>query len=110
MSSTTPLREPTFHILAALAAEDAHGYRLIKAVEELSEGRIVLRAGTLYGALARLEADGQVEAVGTSQAGGPARRTYRLTTQGRNLLAAELRRLEANVAMARSQLGRAAEA
>jgi DNA-binding PadR family transcriptional regulator len=108
VSRPIPLREPTFHILAALAAEDAHGYRLIKAVEDLSDGRIVLRAGTLYGALARLEADGHVEAVGTSKAGGPARRTYRLTEQGRQLLWSELQRLEANVAMARSQMGRTA--
>jgi DNA-binding PadR family transcriptional regulator len=103
----SPLREPTLFILSALAGEPMHGYGVIKAVEELSEGRLKLRAGTMYGALSRLERDGYVEPGGVAQSGGPQRQIYRLTPEGRVLLATELDRLEANAAMARSQLGRA---
>ena len=51
-----------FHILLALADEDRHGYGIIKEVESRTEGRIRLMAGTLYGAISRLEvlSDGKV--------------------------------------------------
>ena len=48
------MQEPTFLILTALAAQPLHGYGVIQAVRELSGGDVVLRAGTLYGALDRL--------------------------------------------------------
>ena len=66
-----------------------HGYGIIKAVEEMSEGRVRLRAGTLYGALERLESQGYVAFHGEGSDGGPARRYYRLTTEGQSLLASE---------------------
>jgi DNA-binding PadR family transcriptional regulator len=37
-----------------------HGYGIVKAVEDMSDGRVSLRAGTLYGALERLESQGYV--------------------------------------------------
>jgi DNA-binding PadR family transcriptional regulator len=95
------------YVLSALAAGPLHGYAIIKAVEELSDGRLKLRAGTLYGALARLQADGVVAFDGTAKEGGPERRIFSLTKSGAQLLADELDRLEANVAMGRSQLRRA---
>ncbi|MGH9192307.1 MAG: PadR family transcriptional regulator, partial [Acidimicrobiales bacterium] len=49
------MQEPTFFILAALARGQAHGYLLLRSVDELSQGRVRLRAGTLYSALDRLE-------------------------------------------------------
>lgn len=49
------LHEPSFFMLTALAERPLHGYGVMKAVQELSGGRIRLRAGTLYavGSLAR---------------------------------------------------------
>jgi DNA-binding PadR family transcriptional regulator len=46
----------------------------------MSEGRVRLRAGTLYGALERLESRGYVAFDGEGSEGGPARRYYKLTT------------------------------
>ena len=69
-------------MLAALGPGPLHGYGIIKAVEEMSEGRVRLRAGTLYGALERLESQGYVAFDGEGSEGGPARRYYRLTTAG----------------------------
>jgi DNA-binding PadR family transcriptional regulator len=105
--ANTPIREPTLYVLSALAAGPLHGYAIIKAVEELSEGRLKLRAGTLYGALARLQVDGFVAFDGTAKEGGPERRIFSLTRSGARLLADEVDRLEANAAMGRSQLRRA---
>ena len=56
----TPLREPTLFILLALSKERKHGYAILKDVEVLSEGRVVLSTGTLYGALARLLEQGVI--------------------------------------------------
>ena len=102
-----PLREPTFLILVALAAGPLHGYGIIKEIEALSEGRVRLRAGTLYGALERLEADGYISFQGEEPGDGPARRCYRITKPGRRLLDEEIRRLEANLGAARARVRRA---
>src|SRR4051794_14953717 len=96
VSEPGPLREPTFLVLAALGPGPMHGYGIIKAVEEMSEGRVRLRAGTLYGALERLESQGYVAFSGEGSEGGPARRYYKLTRKGSNLLRKEADRLAAN--------------
>jgi PadR family transcriptional regulator, regulatory protein PadR len=98
------LQEPTFFILAALASGQAHGYRLLGAVEELSQGRVRLRAGTLYSALDRLERDGFIELERVESDGGPPRHSYGITAAGRQLLEAEIARLEANATIGRAQL------
>ena len=99
-----PLREPTFLVLAALGPAPLHGYGIIKAVEEMSEGRVRLRAGTLYGALERLESQGYVAFHGEGSDGGPARRYYRLTSAGHELLTGEASRLAANARIAFARL------
>ena len=103
-----PLREPTYFVLAALAPGPAHGYRIIKSIEELSDGRVTVRAGTLYAALDRLERDGLIELVGTDTGDGPPRRSFALTTAGRDLLADEVARLQANAEVGRAGLRHAA--
>jgi PadR family transcriptional regulator, regulatory protein PadR len=92
-------------VLAALAPAPLHGYGIIKAVEEMSEGRVRLRAGTLYGALERLETQGYVAFDGERVEGGPARRYYRLTDEGRQLLLDEASRLAANARLVSTRLG-----
>ena len=52
--SQIPLREPTFFILLSLSPGPKHGYAILKGVENLSEGRVKLSTGTLYGAIKRL--------------------------------------------------------
>jgi PadR family transcriptional regulator, regulatory protein PadR len=104
MSDPGPLREPTFLMLAALGPAPLHGYGIIKAVEEMSEGRVRLRAGTLYAALERLESQGYVAFHGEGSEGGPARRYYRLTEEGQALLTREASRLQENARLAFNRL------
>ncbi|HEV2377687.1 MAG TPA: helix-turn-helix transcriptional regulator [Streptosporangiaceae bacterium] len=85
------LREPTFLILTALAAGPLHGYHIIGEVAALSDGRLSLRPGTLYGALDRLADEGLVAADREEVVDGRLRRYYRLTDEGAGLLAAEAR-------------------
>jgi DNA-binding PadR family transcriptional regulator len=87
------LREPTYFILASLLDGPLHGYGLIGRAAELSGGRIRLTAGTLYGALDRLSAEGMVEPDGEEVVAGRLRRIYRLTPGGIALVAAEAERL-----------------
>lgn len=99
------LQEPTFLILAALAAEPRHGYGVIQEVAQLSEGRVTLRPGTLYGALDRLTEQGLVEFDREEIVEGRLRRYYRLTDAGADVLAEEARRLAVNAEAAVARLG-----
>jgi DNA-binding PadR family transcriptional regulator len=101
---STPMREPTFWILTALAAAPHHGYGLIREAARLSEGRVKLQAGTLYAALDRLGAEGLVEPDREEIVDGRARRYHRLTDHGATALEAEAARLHAGAEAARAQL------
>lgn len=103
------LREPTFLILAALAPVPLHGYGILRSVEELSEGRVRLRAGTLYAALDRLVGDGSLAVDREEVVGGRLRRYYRITDAGLDLLRRGVEHLEADVSAARGQLARRPE-
>ena len=87
------MREPTYFVLAALLAGPLHGYAIIKRAEDLSGGRVRLATGTLYTALDRLTAEGQVELVSEGTVAGRVRRTYGLTESGSAALRAEAQRM-----------------
>jgi DNA-binding PadR family transcriptional regulator len=98
------LREPTFLILTALAARPQHGYGILRDVEEISDGWVRLRAGTLYTALDRMGTDGWVTVDREEVVDGRLRRYYRLTDQGAARLEAEVRRLRAHTHAAEQRL------
>jgi DNA-binding PadR family transcriptional regulator len=95
-----PLTPAVFAVLLALADGDKHGYAIMKEVRTPQGGGVAMGPGTLYGTLDRLIRDGLVEESGASD--DERRRYYRLKAQGRSSLAAELGRLDAAVASARS--------
>lgn len=98
------MREATYLILTALAARDLHGYGIVQDVQEISDGRVTLGTGTLYGALERLQSERLVRAVREEVVDGRTRRYYRLTPRGRQVLVDEVERLEANASAARIRL------
>lgn len=75
-------------LLAALALEPAHGYRLVECLRERSHGEFDLAEGTVYPALHRLEAAGLLSSRWSREA-SRRRRVYQLTDRGRGALAAE---------------------
>src|ERR1700736_6751173 len=95
-----PLSPATLHILLSLAGEDLHGYGIMQEVARQSEGRYKLGPGTLYENLQRLVRKGVVEPVG-EEADDSRRRYYRLTVLGKQVIAAEISRLETVVREAR---------
>lgn len=98
------MQEPSFLILTALAAGPQHGYGVITDVQRISDGRVRLRAGTLYAALERLSDEGLIEVDSEEIHEGRARRYYRLTGAGATRLAAEADRLSRHVKAARTRL------
>jgi len=90
---TLPLTEPVLLILISLAVQPRHGYSILKDVEQMSEGRVVLSTGTLYGALRRLLDDNWIERVDEKdQPRG--RQSYRLAARGRRSLQMEVSRMK----------------
>ncbi|HZN71300.1 MAG TPA: PadR family transcriptional regulator [Micromonosporaceae bacterium] len=98
------MTEPAFFILTALVDEPRHGYGIVGEVSALSDGRVRLKVGTLYGALDRLVGDGLVEPDHDEVQQGRLRRYYRLTESGRRTLAAEAERQAANARAASERL------
>jgi DNA-binding PadR family transcriptional regulator len=72
-------------LLAAVAEEPAHGYRIVERMRERSGGVFDLPEGTVYPALYRLESAGLLSSR-WSQESGRRRRVYRLTSRGRAAL------------------------
>jgi DNA-binding PadR family transcriptional regulator len=99
------MQEPTFLILTALAAGAQHGYGIMTDVSRISQGRVRLRAGTLYAALDRLRTDGLVESDKEEIVDGRLRRYYRISEEGALSLTAEVERMRANAAAAAFRLG-----
>jgi DNA-binding PadR family transcriptional regulator len=103
--SKRAMQETTFLILTALAQGPQHGYGIIHDVRRISGERVALRAGTLYGALERMDADGLIAVDREEVVDGRLRRYYRLTDAGSARLAAEARRLQESAATALERLG-----
>lgn len=102
MSPNEPLTPLTFQILLALAGEDRHGYAIIKAVREATDGAVNPGTGTFYSALHRMVGEGHLEEVGDDDR----RRYYRITRAGRDALARDAERLRAWSLSARTRLAR----
>ena len=100
----TPMREPTFLVLTALAAGPQHGYAVIEDVARMTDGRVRLRAGTLYAALDRLRVDGLIEVDREEVVQSRLRRYYRLTGAGEQRLATESGRLRQQATLAEGRL------
>ncbi len=98
------MREPTYYILASLMDGPRHGWGIVQETKELSQGRVRLTAGTLYGALDRLRAEGFVEEDHEEIVNGRCRRYYRLTSLGRQLLEEEAAHLAAAARVVQERL------
>ena len=101
MRHVAPLTEPVLLILMSLAEKPRHGYALLKDIEALSNGRVRLSTGTLYGALRRLLDDDWIERF-EQQDTSRDKQAYRIAAAGRKALHIELDRMK--------QLTRAASA
>lgn len=102
--SDRAVSEQVSFVLAALAAGPLHGYAVLAEVQDLSERRVRLAVGTLYGILDRLAETGRIEVEREEIIDSRLRRYYRLTSGGRQLLEDEVARQRANIRVASRQL------
>jgi PadR family transcriptional regulator PadR len=99
------MREPTYLILVALDGGEQYGYGIVAMVDTISEGRVRLGAGTLYGALDRLTDEGLVVPTRSETVDGRLRRYYALTEQGGHAVRAETAARSATARRVRAHLG-----
>jgi DNA-binding PadR family transcriptional regulator len=102
-----PLSPAVFHILLALSDGPKHGYRIMQEVERISQGKIKMGPGTLYGTIKRMLRDHLIEEVderSSSESDDDRRRYYRLTQTGRKILSAEAERLASLMQVVREKV------
>jgi DNA-binding PadR family transcriptional regulator len=101
-----PLTPTVFHILLALADQERHGYGIMQEVTMMTQDRVQMGPGTLYGSIKRMLKANLIEE--SDERPDPAldderRRYYRLTGFGRQVLAAEARRLSTLIDVAQAK-------
>jgi DNA-binding PadR family transcriptional regulator len=102
-SRIKPLTEPVLLILVSLASKPQHGYALMRDIGDLTQGRVEVTTGTLYGALRRLLEDGWIERFDQEDTSRE-KQAYRLTAIGRRHLEMELDRMKQITRIAAARL------
>jgi DNA-binding PadR family transcriptional regulator len=108
LEAVLPLSPTAFHMLVSLADGPRHGYAIAREVEDLTEGRIMMGPGTLYGSLQRMTASGLIEEAenpGDDGLHAKRRRYYRMTRLGSAALRSESERLLRAASVAQERLG-----
>lgn len=84
-----PMTETAYYILLSLT-EPRHGYGIVKHVESITEGRIRLGSGTVYGTLSKMQKQGIITVYSDEK-----RKTiYEITDTGNKLMVVEISRLK----------------
>ena len=83
------MTEAMYYVLLALIHPN-HGYQLMHAITEVSNGRLKMGPGTLYGVLSRMQKDGLISLAGDDGR----RKTYQITLEGEKALRLEYSRLK----------------
>ena len=96
--SYLPMTETAFYILLSLS-EPRHGYGIAKFVAELTDSRIKLGSGTIYGTLTKMQKDYLIDIYDDSDK----RIVYEITEKGKAVLNAEIERIKLVYADASSQ-------
>ena len=92
-NTSAALTEAIYYILLALQ-EPMHGYGIMQKTSTMSNGRLILSAGTLYGAISNLLEKGWIVPCGESSDTDGRRKLYQITDKGQEILLAEFERLE----------------
>ena len=102
-----PLAPHVFEILLTLSQGPMHGYGIVAAIRDRTDGDVVLGTSTLYATIRRMERDGLVEEAGEApdeDSGGPPRRYHRATELGLEVARREARRLRRSAEAAEALL------
>jgi DNA-binding PadR family transcriptional regulator len=83
-----PMTEAMYYVLLTLMNPN-HGYQLMHSITEVSNGRLHMGPGTLYGVLSRMQKEGLI----VLEEDDGRRKTYKVTTEGKSALRTEYNRL-----------------
>lgn len=99
-SKNAPLTEAVYYILLSLH-NPLHGYGIMQNIKKLTDGRLNIGAGTLYGAINTLISKGYI----SEYSSDPAKKEYIITDDGKAVLETELNRLRELVTNGENLLG-----
>ncbi|MDE5885802.1 MAG: PadR family transcriptional regulator [Oscillospiraceae bacterium] len=84
-----PMTETGFYILFCLQ-EEMHGYGITQKVKEITDGEVIITAGTMYGSLSKMEKDGLICFIREEEK----RKLYHITALGKEILQLEIERIK----------------
>ena len=87
-----PMTEAMYYVMLALMRPN-HGYQLMQSIMEVSNGRIKMGPGTLYGVLSRMQKEGLISLAKDDGR----RKVYEITKQGEQALRLEYERLKSQI-------------
>lgn len=93
-------------LLQMLGERDMYGYEFVKELEKRSGNEFSIKEGTLYPALHKLEKQEYIEFYWQEQEKGPARKYYRITEAGREMLLEKTREWNDFVSVMNKVMGR----
>ena len=92
MDNSTPLTEALFYILLAVRTPN-HGYGIIQNISEMTEGRVILGPGTLYGAINSMLTKGWISLYSEDKESRK-KKEYLITNKGKQVFQNEVKRLD----------------
>ncbi|EKQ51841.1 MAG: putative transcriptional regulator [Methanobacterium sp. Maddingley MBC34] len=95
-----PLTEAAYYVLISLN-KPRHGYGIMQHVNEITNGRIKIGAGTMYGNLSRMEKEGLINSVAEEER----KKIYEISKKGKIILELELARLEELLTHGKNEMG-----
>lgn len=93
MKKQEPLTESYYYILLCLYNKPLHGYGIMQEAARLSEGKVKIGPGTMYGAVNNMLVKGWIVEVVSEKANDSRKRLYQLTERGKEILLAEIERI-----------------
>ena len=97
LAANEALTESYYYILLCLYKEPMHGYGIMQETQRLSDSRVKIGSGTMYGATGSMIKKGWIEEVVSDTPGYERKRLYRLTEKGKKVLEEEIARLKSLV-------------
>lgn len=95
-----PLTEAAYYVLISLN-KPRHGYGIMQHVKKITNGRIKIGAGTMYGNLSRMEKEGLIISIAEEDR----KKIYEISEKGKIILEMELVRLEELIRHGKSEMG-----
>ncbi len=95
-----PMTEAAYYVLISLN-KPRHGYGIMQHVNDITNERIKIGAGTMYGNLSRMEKEGIINSVVEEER----KKIYEISEKGKIVLKLEIKRLEELLNHGKSEMG-----